>query len=275
MCVGESRHFNSFWIEVYPDKVRNQVRDDGQGTFYEAINYQPKGTLLFQGVANSGGTMEPYVIQNDGSYALTLEFASGMVSPSILETVKHIVDSEGARLHITISQKLMLLDLSREAARKAAERLKAADANFKYPKQVYQPRVCVGSRYCKLGLRDTIAFGNQIYEKYSGLDIPYKIKIGVSGCRASCSHSMFADVGFIGRKSGYKIFVGGKSGIDPIMGRSLPELYNEKKALQILGRGIELYCEHAGPEKQFQRLSHIIEKLGFEKFQKMVTDTTS
>jgi len=227
------------------------------------------------GAANSGGTMEPYVIQNDGSYALTLEFASGMVSPSILETVKHIIDSEGARLHLTISQKLMLLELSEEAARRAAERLKAAGANFKYPKQVYQPRVCVGSKYCKLGLQDTLAFGDQVYEKYSGLDIPYKIKIGVSGCRASCAHSTLADIGFIGRKSGYKIFVGGKSGIEPIIGRPLHGLYHEKKALQILGRAIEIYCEHVDVEKQFQRLSHVIEKLGFEKFQTMVMDTVS
>ncbi|MFO8089444.1 MAG: hypothetical protein R6U13_06380 [Desulfatiglandaceae bacterium] len=217
--------------------------------------------------------MEPYVIQNDGSYALTLEFASGIVSPPILETVKQIVDSEGARLHLTISQKLMLLDLSKEAARKATEQLKAAGANFKFPKQVYQPRVCVGSRYCKLGLKDTISFGDQIYEKYSDLDIPYKIKIGVSGCRASCAHSTLADIGFIGRKSGYKIFVGGKSGIDPTFGKSLPGLFSEKKALQILGKAIEIYCEHADQEKQFQRLSHVIEKLGFEKFQAMVTDT--
>jgi NAD(P)H-nitrite reductase large subunit len=169
----------------------------------------------------------------------------------------------------------MLLDLSEQGAREATELLKAAGANFKYPKQVYQPRVCVGSRYCKLGLKDTLAFGDEIYEKYSDLDIPYKIKIGVSGCRASCAHSTLADIGFIGRKSGYKIFVGGKSGIDPVMGRSLPGLYNEKKALQILGRAIEIYREQADLEKQFQRLSHVIEKLGFEKFKAMATDSIS
>jgi NAD(P)H-nitrite reductase large subunit len=218
--------------------------------------------------------MEPYVIQNDGSYALTLEFASGMVGPSILETVNRIVESEGARLHLTISQKLMLLDLSEESARRATELLRSEGANFKFPKQVYQPRVCVGSRYCKLGLVDTIPFGERIYEKYSDLDIPYKIKIGVSGCRASCAHSTLADIGFIGRKSGYKIFLGGKSGIDPIVGKSLPGLYDEEKSLEILGSAIQIYCEHADTGAQFQRLSHVIENLGFEKFQAMLTDNT-
>ena len=102
--------------------------------------------------------------------------------------------------------------------------------------------------------------------------IPYKIKIGVSGCRASCAHSTLADIGFIGRKNGYKIFVGGKSGINPIIGQALPESHSEEDALKILGRAIALYCEHADPQKQFQRLSHVIEKLGFEKFRAMVTN---
>ena len=216
--------------------------------------------------------MNPEIIQNDGSYALTLEFASGMVSPSILEAINGIIKSEGAKLHLTISQKLMILDLSEESALRAREILKGAGAKFKFPKEVYQPRVCVGSRYCKLGLVDTLPFGERIYEKYSGLDIPYKIKIGVSGCRASCAHSTLADIGFIGRKSGYKIFVGGKSGSNPVIGQPLPGSYGEEDALKMLGRVIALYCEHANPEKQFQRVSHVIEKLGFEKFKAMVTD---
>jgi hypothetical protein len=33
----ESSRFNNFWIEVYPDNVGNQVRDDDQTTFYELI----------------------------------------------------------------------------------------------------------------------------------------------------------------------------------------------------------------------------------------------
>lgn len=215
--------------------------------------------------------MYPEIIQNDGSYALTLEFASGMVSPLILDAVRRVVKDEGARMHLTTSQKIMILDLSMESAQRARELLNRAGADFKFPKQVYQPRVCVGSRYCKLGLVDTLEFGERIYERYSGLDIPYKIKIGVSGCRASCAHSTLADIGFIGRKSGYRVYVGGKSGTNPVMGRALPETVGEDEAFKILGKAINLYCEHSNPDKQFQRLSDTIEKLGFEGFKSLVT----
>ena len=174
-------------------------------------------------------------------------------------------------MHLTTSQKIMILDLSMESAQRARELLNRAGADFKFPKQVYQPRVCVGSRYCKLGLVDTLEFGERIYERYSGLDIPYKIKIGVSGCRASCAHSTLADIGFIGRKSGYRVYVGGKSGINPVMGRALPETVGEDEAFKILGKAINLYCEHSNPDKQFQRLSDTIEKLGFEGFKSLVT----
>lgn len=215
--------------------------------------------------------MNPEIIQADGSYALTLEFASGLISPAILEALNRTVQEEGARLHLTTSQKLMVLDLSSESAHRVGELLKSKGAGFKFPKQVYQPRVCVGSKYCKLGLVDTLEFGERIYERYSGLEIPYKIKIGVSGCRASCSHSTLADIGFIGRKSGYTIYVGGKSGINPVMGQALPQTFGQAEALEVLGRAIDLYREHADPEKQFQRLSQVIDQLGFENFSSLVT----
>ena len=63
----------------------------------------------------------------------------------------------------------------------------------------------------------------------------------------------------------------GKSGINPAIGRALPETYDEEDAMKILGRAIALYCEHADPAEQFQRLSHVIEDLGFERFTALVT----
>lgn len=57
-----------------------------------------------------------------------------------------------------------------------------------------------------------------------------------------------------------------------MIGQALPGSYGEEDALKILGRAIAVYCEHADPERQFQRLSHVIEKLGFETFEAMLMD---
>ena len=214
--------------------------------------------------------MNPEIIQTNGSYAITLEFASGLVAGPLLDAINRIVIKEGARIHLTTSQKIMILDLSEKSAGRAREILNELGANYKFPKQVYQPRVCVGSTYCKLGLADTLRFGERIYENYAHVDIPYKIKIGVSGCRASCAHSTLADIGFIGRKKGYCVYVGGKSGINPKIGQLLATAVTEDDALEILGNVIRLYCTEVDLSQKNPRVSHIIEKMGLDEFKSLV-----
>ncbi len=214
--------------------------------------------------------MKPAIIQKNGLYAITLEFVSGSVGAPFLDTINTLVKEENAKIHLTTSQKIMLLDLTEESAKKAVKRLDALGTDYKFPKQVYQPRVCVGSAYCKLGLTDTLRFGERIYENFAHVDIPYKLKTGVSGCRASCAHSTLADIGFIGRKSGYTVFVGGKSGINPKQGQLLAKSVNEDNALQIMENIIKLYCKKFEHGKKRQRVFHIIEKMGFDKFKSLV-----
>ena len=214
--------------------------------------------------------MNPEIIQMNGLYAITLEFASGLVDEPFLDAINRIVRQEGARIHLTTSQKIMILDLSEKSAGRAREILNELGVNYKFPKQVYQPRVCVGSTYCKLGLADTLGFGERIYEKYAHVDIPYKLKIGVSGCRASCAHSTLADIGFIGRKKGYCVYVGGKSGINPKIGQLLVTAVTEDDALEILGNVIRLYCKDCDLSQKNPRVSHIIERIGLDEFKALV-----
>ena len=165
----------------------------------------------------------------------------------------------------------MLLDLTEKSAKEAIKKLDALGADYKFPKQVYQPRVCVGSVYCKLGLKDTLRFGDRIYENFAHVDIPYKLKTGICGCPASCAHSTLADIGFIGRNSGYSVFVGGKSGINPKSGQLLAQSVTGDNALQIMENIIQLYCKNVESGKKRQRIFHIIEKMGFDKFKSLAT----
>ena len=209
--------------------------------------------------------MVPEVIQSDGSYALTVEFASGIVVPAVFDAINDIIKEEGARVHLTTSQKIMILDLPANAAEKARVKLNNAGAAFKVPKRFYQPRVCVGARYCTLGLQDTLSLADQVSQRYSGIDIPYKLKVGISGCTASCAHSTMSDIGFIGHGSGYSCYVGGRAGKNPLIGRLLKEELTEIQALDILGKSVQFYEEYYEHEGKY-RLIDIIEKVGFEKF---------
>ena len=210
----------------------------------------------------------PEVVQKDGSYALTLEFAAGIVDSDVLNTVNDVVKEEGARIHLTTSQKIMILDLTKGSVERTRKKLQDVRAEFKIPKRFYQPRVCVGSKYCTLGLRDTLSLANQISQRYAGMDIPYKLKIGISGCMASCAHSTLSDIGLIARKSGYSFYVGGKVGTNPQCGKLVEEKLPNSQAIDMLGKTIAFYQESYEGKKK--RLIDIIEKVGFEKFKDLV-----
>lgn len=93
------------------------------------------------------------------------------------------------------------------------------------------------------------------------MDIPYKLKIGISGCMASCAHSTLSDIGLIGRKSGYSFYVGGKVGTNPQSGNLVEEKLPDNRAIDMLGKCIAFYQENYEGKKK--RLINIIENVGF------------
>lgn len=89
--------------------------------------------------------------------------------------------------------------------------------------------ICPGSALCKYGKQDTLRLGMKLDEKYHGMPLPAKFKIGVSGCGAACSESMIKDVGFVGNDSGYRCFAGGS----PYIGQLVAENLSEEEALEM------------------------------------------
>ena len=100
------------------------------------------------------------------------------------------------------------------------------------------------------------------------MEIPYKLKIGISGCMASCAHSTLSDIGFIARKSGYSFYVGGKVGTNPQCGKLVEEKLPDNQAIDMLGKSIAFYQENYEGKKKC--LIDIIENAGFEKFKGFV-----
>jgi NAD(P)H-nitrite reductase large subunit len=47
------------------------------------------------------------------------------------------------------------------------------------------------------------------------MELPNKMKMGVSGCLLSCAESWVKDIGMMGPMNGWNIVVGGTSGIRP------------------------------------------------------------
>ena len=72
-------------------------------------------------------------------------------------------------------------------------------------------QACPGTAVCKFGVQDSLGLGMEIEEFFSEMDLPAKVKIGVSGCPFCCGESFVRDIGMFGKKKGWTFIVGGSS----------------------------------------------------------------
>ena len=123
-------------------------------------------------------------------------------------------------------------------------------------------KICPGTTFCKRGQQDSVGVGLKLDEKYHGMELPWKFKIGVSGCGNSCAEPAVKDLGLIGTSKGWRILVGGSSGLKPRIGQVLAENLSDDEAMDLVGQVINYYKAHA----KKQRLGEFIDEIGFDKF---------
>ena len=66
----------------------------------------------------------------------------------------------------------------------------------------------------------------------------------------------------MGTSKGWRLLVGGSSGVKPRLGQMLAENLSDEEALRLIDRIVNYYKDHA----KKQRLGEFIEEIGFEKF---------
>jgi NAD(P)H-nitrite reductase large subunit len=124
-------------------------------------------------------------------------------------------------------------------------------------------KICPGTDFCRIGLQDAVKVGLALDDKYHGYELPYKFKMGVSGCPNSCSESTAKDIGLVGFKNGWRVYAGGfLSGIKPRLADVIADELDDYQAMQLIDKIINWYIQ-ANKKK---RLGKIIDEVGLEKF---------
>jgi NAD(P)H-nitrite reductase large subunit len=124
-------------------------------------------------------------------------------------------------------------------------------------------KICPGTDFCRIGLQDAVKVGLALDDKYHGYELPYKFKMGVSGCPNSCAESTAKDIGLVGFKNGWRVYAGGfLSGIKPRLADVIADELDDYQAMQLIDKVIGWYIE-ANKKK---RLGKIIDEVGLEKF---------
>lgn len=208
------------------------------------------------------------VLQRDKeTYAIAPHLPAGLVSSEQLRKLAEVADKYNvAAIKVTAAQRIALVGLKEDQIDSAWSDL-GMNPGAAIGLCVRSVKTCPGTTFCKKGFRDSVSFGLKLDDRYHGMNLPNKLKIGVSGCPNSCADNHTRDIGLMGTPKGWTVFVGGKGGTIPRLGDRLIMNVPDDKVLNLVDEVIKIYNENATGK---ERLGSYLDRVGFENFKSMI-----
>lgn len=208
------------------------------------------------------------IIQRDKqTYAIAPHIPCGVVSPETLRRLADVAEKYGAQaLKITSASRIAIVGIDEKNVDNIWSQLEMSPG-FAVGLCVRSVKACPGTTFCKRGMQDSLGLGLKLDNKYHGMEMPGKFKLGVSGCPNQCAETCIKDIGLVGMKNGWKMLVGGNGGAKARLSLELTKDLTTEQALELIDKIIEYYKDNARPH---QRLGAMIDKMGFENFKSAV-----
>jgi len=204
------------------------------------------------------------ILQRDKeTYAIAPHIPGGIVDTATLRKICDVADKYQVQaVKLTSAQRIALVGIKEEDLDAAWADL-AQKPGAAIGLCVRSVKICPGTTFCKRAVQDSIELGLKIDAIYHGMDLPNKMKMGVSGCILSCAEPAIKDIGVMGTPKGWRILVGGNAGSRPRLADLLvDDVPDQQTVLDIIARVIDFY--KSSPKKE--RLGKIIEQMGIEAF---------
>ena len=210
------------------------------------------------------------IIQRDKqTYAVAPHIPCGVVQPETLRKLADVAEKyNAAALKITSAARIAVVGIDEKDVDSIWSEL-GMSPGFAVGLCVRSVKACPGATFCKRGIQDSLSVGLRLDEKYHGLELPGKFKIGVSGCPNQCAETCIKDIGLVGMKNGWRLLVGGNGGGKPRLSRELTRDLSTEQALELIEKIIEYYKDNGKPH---QRLGAMLEKMDFDEFKSAVCD---
>ena len=207
------------------------------------------------------------IIQRDGeTYAIVPDIKGGICTPDMLRKIADVSEKYNAQaLKITSAARIAIVGIKEEDIDKIWNELDM-EIGSAIGLCVRSVKMCPGKTFCRLGLQDSIKMGMKLDDLYSGMQLPNKFKIGVSGCKNCCAESFVKDLGLIGTKTGWRVVIGGNAATKPQIAKLFAENLSDSEVLKLIEKLMTWYKNH--PKRM--RLSKLINKEGFEFIEKEI-----
>ncbi len=204
------------------------------------------------------------VIQRDlKTYAIAPHVPAGLITSDQLRKLADVADKYNAQaIKVTAAQRIAIVGLKEEDIDSAWNDL-GMQPGAAIGLCVRSIKTCPGTTFCKRGFKDSVSLGLKLDDRYHGMNLPNKLKIGVSGCPNSCADNHTRDIGIMGTPKGWTVFVGGKGGTIPRLGDRLIMGVADDKVLELVDEIVKTYSSNATGK---ERLGAYIDRVGFDEF---------
>jgi NAD(P)H-nitrite reductase large subunit len=207
------------------------------------------------------------ILQRDKeTYAIAPHIPGGITDTATLRKICDVADKYRLSLKITSAQRITMIGAKEED-------LDAIWADLAQPRGaaiglcVRSVKICPGTTACKRAIQDSISLGLKLDQIYHAMQLPNKMKLGVSGCPLSCAEVSVKDIGIHGTAKGWRILVGGNAGARPRLAELLVDnVPDEETVLEIVARVVEFYRN----AQKKERLGRIVDEIGIEAFRREI-----
>jgi NAD(P)H-nitrite reductase large subunit len=208
------------------------------------------------------------ILQRDKeTYAIVPRIPGGLAKlDNFRDVVKVVEKYDIPIIKITSGHRLALVGMKAEVVDNIWQDLKM-DMGKATELCLHYVQACPGNVVCKYGAQDSLGLGIEIEEFFLGMELPAKVKIGISGCPFCCGESFVRDIGIFGKKKGWTIIFGGNSARRPRIGDIIAENVDRETAINLTKRCLEYYAANG---KKKERTARFIERTGIEAMKKTV-----
>ena len=208
------------------------------------------------------------ILQRDKeTYAIVPRIPGGLAKLENLKEIVGVVEKYNIPIiKITSGHRLALVGMKGEVVNDIWQDLKM-DMGKATELCLHYVQACPGNAVCKYGVQDSLGLAIEIEEFFLGMDLPAKVKIGVSGCPFCCGESFVRDIGILGKKNGWTLIFGGNSARRPRIGDVIAQDLSKEEVTSLAKRCLEFYASNG---KKKERTARFIERISIDEFNKSV-----
>lgn len=204
--------------------------------------------------------VEAIAEQTNGVVAILPGTPAGIIKAEQLERIATIAKKGAGVVKLTSMQRMAIL-VNKDQVEDVKRQLAEVDLNVGVVgPEVWNPMGCPG-KLCRYARQDALTDAMSI-ASLVGTKTPRPVKIGVSGCQNSCAWSKVVDIGLVGTKEGYDIYIGGDAGKNPRIGQKLTTVPKEEIINNIKGI-VEKFNEFG---ESGEHIYNVIDREGIDLF---------